>query len=78
MKNAGRGFKPPRRNDVKQWRKVELLLHRGYIWDYTVERHEVTEGLPEGGVRRFYVSHILDGPRAKTLREAREDYPPRT
>lgn len=78
MKNAGRGFKPPRRNNIKQWRKVDLLLQRGYRWDYTrVERHEVTEGLPKGVVRRCHVIHILNGPRARTLREAKEDYPPK-
>ena len=77
MKNAGHNFKPPRRNNIKQWRKVELLLHRGYKWDYTVERHEITEGLPEGAISGWCINRIFNEPRAKTLREAREDYPPR-
>ena len=77
MINAGRNFKPPRRNNIKQWRKVELLLQRGYKWDYTVETREITEGLPEGAVRGWCTNRIFSDPRAKTLREAKEDYPPR-
>ncbi len=77
MINAGRNFKPPRRNNIKQWRKVELLLQGGYKWDYTVEPREITEGLPEGAVRGWCTNRIFSDPRAKTLREAKEDYPPR-
>ena len=77
MTNAGHNFKPPRRNNIKQWRKVELLLQRGYKWDYTVETREITQGLPEGAVRGWCTNRVFNDPRAKTLREAKEDYPPR-
>lgn len=74
MKNAGHNFKPPRRNNIKQWRKVEWLLQRGYKWDYTVERREVTQGLQHG---LTLGECIFNGPYARTLREAKENYPQR-
>jgi len=77
MINAGHNLEPPRRNNIKQWRKVELLLERGYKWDYTAGRREITDDLQQGVISRWCVNLIFNDPHAKTLREAREDYPPR-
>lgn len=33
MSMMGRDFKAPRQADVRQWRKVELLVRRGYAFD---------------------------------------------
>ena len=32
MHNMGMTFKPPKHNDIKQWRKVELLVRNGLAW----------------------------------------------
>ncbi len=80
MTNAGLNFKPPRRNNIKQWRKVELLLQRGYKWDCEYVRRDVPPGYrwPDGAIPREYnMERVFNDPRARTLREARQDYPPR-
>jgi hypothetical protein len=30
--NLGRNFKPPRKNDLSQWKKVELLVAHGFLF----------------------------------------------
>lgn len=80
MTNAGRNFKPPRRNNIKQWRKVELLLQRGYRWDYEYVRCDIPPGyrwLPNQIRPEYFMEKVFNDPRALTLREARQDYPPR-
>ena len=78
MINAGHNFKPPRRNSITQWRKVEMLLQRGYKWDYEAVRHEILPGYWEqGAISAYTVELIFNDPRARTLREARQDYSPR-
>lgn len=80
MINAGRNFKPPRRNNLTQWRKVELLLQRGYRWDYEWVRRALPPDYrwPQGAISRDYnMEMVFNDPRARTLREARQDYPPR-
>lgn len=34
MHNMGHAFKPPRRNAIKQWEKVEILFHNGIRFDF--------------------------------------------
>ena len=34
LHDLGRHFKAPRRNDLKQWQKVERLFQHGYVFDY--------------------------------------------
>ena len=72
MHNMGKDFKPPRKENVQQWRKVELLARRGYRWQQTHDSVPVDDKLPEGWHRYITVG---GGPRAKTLREAKADYP---
>ena len=74
MQNAGKDFKPPRRRNLNQWRKAEMLFRRGYRWEQRFEDRHITEGAWKGW---SYYETISLGPRARTLREARQDYPPR-
>ena len=71
MQDVGKDFKPPRRQNINQWRKVELLFWRGYRWRQWAEFRE--------GKRKHWGHYetVGGGPRARTLREARQDYPPR-
>jgi hypothetical protein len=50
----GRAFKPPKKTDVEQWRKVEALWRAGFRFDFRTRRHEV-EPYPErySGVAEF-------------------------
>ncbi len=73
MQNVGKDFKPPRQQNIKQWRKVELLFQRGYRWKQAWELQKTTETPWRGGSN--YVT-VGSGPQARTLREAK-DYPPR-
>lgn len=41
MHDMGKEFKPPRRNNVGQWRKIKLLFLRGYRWVPTFERYSI-------------------------------------
>ena len=78
MINAGHNFKPPRRNNITQWRKVETLLQRGYKWDYEAVRRDIPpDCLSQGAISGYTMELIFNNPRARTLREARQDYPPR-
>jgi len=73
LNDMGHDFKAPRKNDIKQWRKVELLFRRGYRWQQNHVSELVSDGKWTGW--RKYVTKS-DSPAAHTLREAREDYPP--
>ena len=74
MRAAGRDFKPPRQRNIRQWRKVDLLLQRGYRWAQWCEHRDVIKGSRYGW---SYYETISGGPRARTLREAKTDYPPK-
>lgn len=75
MSNMSKDFKPPRRHNIKQWRKCELLFNRGYRWEHSAYYRRVP---PTGWSIGYFVQEtVSDGPTARTLREAKEDYPPR-
>jgi len=48
MQSVGKDFKAPRQQNIKQWRKVEMLLQRGYRWRQGAESRDVTEGKWKG------------------------------
>ncbi len=72
MHNMGKEFQPPRRNAVRQWRKVELLFGRGWRWETRFKEVWTVQGNRKVG----YVVPASRSPRARTLREARTEYPP--
>ncbi len=74
MQDAGKDFKPPRRQNINQWRKAEMLFRHGYRWAQWFEVRHITEGAWNGW---SHYETVSNGPRARTLREARQDYPPR-
>ena len=74
MQNVGKDFKPLRHQNIKQWRKVEMLFRRGYRWKQEWVSQKITEGK---GNACHYVT-LGGSPQARTLREAKEDYPPRS
>ena len=72
MQNIGKEFKPPRRNNLRQWRKVELLYQRGYRWEAEIQKVWTTQGNVKVG---YLVVATSRSPQAHTLRDARTDYP---
>ena len=73
MRNMGKEFKPPRRGNIRQWRKVELLYQRGYRWEAETQKVWMTQGNVKVG---YLVVATSRSPQARTLRDARTDYPP--
>jgi DNA-directed RNA polymerase subunit RPC12/RpoP len=69
MRNMGKEFKPPRRNNVQQWRKIKLLYHRGYRWETAFEQIWSVER----GIKVGRTVPVRFSPRASTLREARTE-----
>lgn len=70
MANMGKEFKPPRKNDLRRWRVIELLYQRGYRWETTLERIEVVHD----GHRYGYTQPRFLSPHARTMREVKADY----
>ncbi len=75
MSDTGKDFKPPRRHNITQWRKVKLLFRRGYRWEHSIRYRRVLLSDPKAVC--LAQETVSDGPTARTLREAKEDYPPR-
>ena len=71
MHNMGKEFKPPRHNNIRQWRKIELLFQRGYHWE---TKFELVWKM-QGGNQVGCTVPISRSPRARNLREAKSDYP---
>ena len=73
LHNMGREFKPPRRSAIRQWRKVEMLFQRGYRWETQFKQVWTVQG----NIKVGYTVPESRSPRARTLRDAKTDYPPR-
>lgn len=54
----GYDFKPPRRASLKQWRKIEIMLDKGYPF-HTCGCHPTTRIKSLGDAKRISVS--VDG-----------------
>ncbi len=83
MHNRGKEFKPPRRNNIRQWRKVELLYQRGYRWETKFKQVSTTwkningeKPKPAALIKVECTVPVSRSPRALTLRDAKTDYPP--